>query len=48
LTPNGRHLGTITPPEKPINIGFSDSDMKTLYMASHTSVFKVRIKIPGL
>jgi gluconolactonase len=46
--PDGKHLGTITAPQRPINIGFGDADMKTLYMASHTAVYKIRLNLPGL
>lgn len=47
ISPEGKHLGTISPPQCPINIGFGDADMKTLYMASHTAVYKVRVKVAG-
>jgi gluconolactonase len=48
VSPEGKHIGTITAPQRPINIGFGDEDMKTLYMASHTAVYKIRLKVPGL
>lgn len=47
VSPDGKHLGTLSPPQRPINIGFGDSDMKTLYMASHTAVYKIRLKVVG-
>jgi gluconolactonase len=48
VSPTGKHLGTISAPQRPINIGFGDADMKTLYMACHTAVYKIRLKLPGL
>ena len=41
LSPTGRHLGTIAPPETPANCGWGD-DGKTLYMTAVTSVYRVR------
>jgi gluconolactonase len=48
ISPDGKHLGTLAPPQRPINIGFGDADMKTLYMTSHTAVYKIRLKVPGI
>lgn len=48
VTAEGKHLGTISTPQRPINIGFGDPDMKTLYMACHTAIYKVRVKVAGL
>jgi gluconolactonase len=48
VTPEGKHLGTIAPPQRPINIAFGDPDMKTLYMACHTAIYKVRVRVAGL
>jgi len=47
VSPEGHHLGTIAPPQRPINIGFGDPDMKTLYMACHTAIYQVRVKVAG-
>ena len=41
LSPSGKHLGTIAPPEIPANCGWGD-DGKTLYMTAVTSVYRVR------
>jgi gluconolactonase len=41
LSPAGKHLGTIEPPETPANCGWGD-DGKTLYMTAKTSVYRVR------
>src|SRR5207248_9788021 len=34
ISPDGRHLGTISPPEFPANMAFGDSDGRTLYMTA--------------
>jgi gluconolactonase len=41
LSPSGKHLGTIEPPETPANCAWGD-DGKTLYMTAVTSVYRVR------
>ena len=41
LSPDGKHLGTIQPPETPANCGWGD-DGKTLYMTAVTGVYRVR------
>ena len=41
LSPAGKHLGTIEPPETPANCGWGN-DGKTLYMTVVTSVYRVR------
>jgi gluconolactonase len=41
LSPAGKHLGTIRPPEIPANCAWGD-DGKMLYMTAVTSVYRVR------
>jgi len=41
LSPTGKHLGTIAPPEVPANCGWGD-DGKTLYMTAVTGVYRIR------
>jgi len=41
LSPEGKHLGTIEPPEVPANCGWGE-DGKTLYMTAVTGVYRVR------
>lgn len=43
----GKHLGTIVFPESPANIAFGGSDMKTLFVTARTSLYSVKVKIPG-
>ncbi|MEP6914119.1 MAG: SMP-30/gluconolactonase/LRE family protein [Acidobacteriota bacterium] len=40
FSPEGKHLGTIKPPEVPANCGWGD-DGKTLYMTAVTAIERV-------
>jgi gluconolactonase len=44
FSPEGRHLGTIKPPEVPANCGWGD-DGKTLYMTAGTSIYRIRTMV---
>ena len=44
FSPDGKHLGTIKPPETPANCGWGD-DGKTLYITARTGLY--RVKLPG-
>ena len=44
---DGTHLGIITTPELPANCAFGDADSRTLYITSRTSVYRVRMAVPG-
>jgi len=44
LSPAGKHLGTIRPPEGPANCGWGD-DGKTLYLTAVTSVYRVKTQV---
>jgi gluconolactonase len=48
ISPEGKHLGTILVPELVANVAFGDADNKTLYIAARTSVYKIRVNIPGI
>jgi gluconolactonase len=41
LSPAGKHLGTIAPPEGPANCGWGD-DGKTLYMTANTGIYRIK------
>jgi gluconolactonase len=41
LSPSGKHLGTIEPPETPANCAWGE-DGKTLYMTAVTSIYRIR------
>ena len=47
FTPYGAHLGIIRPPELPANLAFGGPDGKTLFFTARTSVYSVRVKVPG-
>lgn len=48
ISPEGKHLGTILVPERPTSQAFGDADGKTLYITARTSVYRVRLKVPGI
>jgi len=48
MSPAGRHLGTIKAPEQPANMAWGDDDGRTLFLAARTSVYRVRLKVPGI
>src|SRR5438132_455331 len=48
LAPNGEKLGVSRPPEVPANLCFGGADMKTLFFTARTSVYSLRVKVPGL
>ena len=46
FAPDGKHLGTIKPPETPANCGWAE-DGKTLYMTARTSVYRIKLAVAG-
>lgn len=48
FTPEGKHLGTIKPPEIPSNCAWGDADGKTLYMTARTGIYRIRLNIEGV
>ena len=48
FAPDGRHLGTIRPPEVPANLAFGGPDRRTLFFTARTSLYATRVKVPGL
>jgi len=48
LAPDGAILGRIRPPEQPANVAWGDTDLRTLYMTAQTSVYRVRVNVPGV
>lgn len=48
FSPQGKLLGKIFLPENPTNIAWGDKDYKTLYITTYTSIYRVRLKIPGI
>ena len=48
ISPEAKHLGTIRMPELPANFAWGDEDGRTLYMTARTSLYRVRLGIPGI
>lgn len=48
FSPQGKHLGTIQPPEVPANCHLGDADGKTLYMTARTGLYRIRLSVAGL
>ena len=46
FSPEGKHLGTIKPPEGTANCGWGD-DGKTLYMTATTSLYRIKLSVEG-
>jgi gluconolactonase len=46
FTPDGKHLGTIKPPEQPANCAWGD-DGTTLYMTACTSLYRIKTAVRG-
>jgi gluconolactonase len=46
FSPEGKHLGTIKPPETPANCNWAD-DGQTLYITARTSVYRIRVANKG-
>jgi gluconolactonase len=48
ISPDGRHLGTLRLPEAPHNLAWGDADARALYVTALTSVYRIRLQIPGI
>ncbi len=46
--PNGARLGILDVPEKPSNCCWGDADRRTLFITARSSVYRVRMKVPGV
>ena len=47
LSPEGKRLATLLIPERVANVAWGGADRKTLYICASTSVYRVRLTIPG-
>src|SRR5262245_41509017 len=47
FAPDGTKLGIIRTPEVPANLAFGGPDLKTLFFTARTSVYSLRVKVPG-
>jgi gluconolactonase len=45
--PDGARLGIIRTPEIPANLCFGGADLRTLFFTARTSVYSVRVTVPG-
>jgi gluconolactonase len=48
LDPDGRRLGLIDGPESAHNLAWGDEDGRTLYMTALTSIYRIRLHVPGI
>ncbi len=48
FAPNGELFGVIVTPERPANCAWGDDDRCSLYITARTSIYRVRVRIPGL
>ena len=46
FTPDGKHIGTVKPPETPANVGWAE-DGKTLYITARTGVYRLKTAVAG-
>jgi gluconolactonase len=47
ISPDGKHLGTIKIPEVVSNVAWGDKDGKTLYITASTSLYRIKLTVPG-
>jgi gluconolactonase len=48
LSPEGKPLGRIEPPEHDANLAWGDADGRTLYLTASTGLYRIRLSIPGV
>jgi gluconolactonase len=48
FSPEGKHLGTIRISEKVGNLTWGDQDGKTLYITASSSIYRIKLMIPGV
>lgn len=47
ISPNAKHLGTITLPELAANFTFGDDDARSLYCCARTGLYRLRLNVAG-
>jgi gluconolactonase len=47
IAPDGKRLGIIEWPEQAVNFAFGGPDLRTLLCCAHTSVYMLRVEVPG-
>jgi gluconolactonase len=48
LSPEGEQLGLLQLPEAPHNLAWGDADARALYVTALTSVYRIRLAVPGI
>jgi gluconolactonase len=48
FAPDAACLGVIHVPERPANFAWGDADYRSLYVTASTSVYRIRVLVPGL
>ncbi len=48
LDPGGNYLGRIRVPEHASNMAWAEADWRTMYITGRSSVFRIRLNIPGI
>jgi gluconolactonase len=48
ISPEGKHLATIKIPEVVSNVAWGDADGKTLYITASTSLYRIKLSMPGV
>jgi gluconolactonase len=48
LSPAGKALGRIVPPEHDANFTFGDADGRSLYLTASTGLYRIRVGVPGI
>jgi len=48
LSPEGTQLGLLKLPEDPHNLAWGAEDGRTLYVTALTSIYRIRLRIPGI
>jgi gluconolactonase len=47
FSPEGKPLGVILTPERAANVNWGGLDRKTLYITATSSIYRIRLKVPG-
>jgi gluconolactonase len=47
ISPEGKCLAKVRPPELPANLAWGDADMKSLYLTARTGLYRIRLNIAG-
>ena len=47
MAPDGKRIGVVKSPEQAVNFAFGGPDLRTLFCCAQTSVYTLRVKVPG-